>query len=104
MANKKRKVNYGSKNRQSSERLQRLIVACIRQMPTGTATAREIADMLGISRTLVHYHRKKLTYQQRIASVEEKASHGMLRFRMWSAEALTAVGVRLEGLSNALAA
>lgn len=91
---KSRKPNYASKNTEASERKQRLIMALLDASGTRTITVREIADALGLSRPLVHYHIRKLAYRRMVVVMMEPAdAPGVLRFRLWSWQALQQAGV-----------
>jgi DNA-binding transcriptional ArsR family regulator len=77
-AARRRSIDYGSEDKPSSIKKQRLILAL---MLDGSLTVREIADLVGISRQLTLYHLKKLAYRELVAMTLEPAGNGKLRFR-----------------------
>lgn len=83
---RKARVNYGSHNRKPSLVKQARILAVMHVRKA--ATMREIADDLGMSVQLVHYHIRKLEYRRVLISTREPNCRGSLRFRVWLPTAL----------------
>jgi AcrR family transcriptional regulator len=94
-AKKKRVANYGSRNTPASDAKQRAIMEVV-DAGFGSATIREICDLTGMSRQLVHYHMRKLVYRGDLVAVLERASRpGVLRYRLYTPEALMTRGLHL---------
>ncbi len=95
---KKKKPNYASPDRLSSQRKQRLILALLR-VSDGPLTVREIVDATGLSRQLAHYHLKKLAYRRELLWMFDRGKRRgetAVRIHWPTAELRRALGWQLE--------
>jgi len=73
-------VNYASKSSKATIRKQQLILSILDQVRS--MTVGDVAEYLGISRPLAHYHLRKMAYSRQIIMMFEPAPNGQLRIRI----------------------